>query len=740
MIKKIDINADWIFHSKWENTLTKSIKKGESVNIPHNMVSVPMHYFDEKSTWIIGGYQYNLKYDKSFENKRVFIKFEGVSSAAKLFVNGKGYEEHKGGYTPFKYDITKALKKGNNLIAVKVDSRERADIPPFGNQIDYLCYGGIYREVSIIVSENISIDNTMIVGSANKEINGKVNIYNAKKEKCNINLKIELSDGKKKIHTTIMPVSLSGEMYEEVEIREIKVQGNITLWDLENPKLYNVEVSLDNGEKIELKTGFRDAYFTAQGFFLNSKNIKLRGLNRHQSYPYVGYAMPKRVQEEDANILKYELGSNVVRSSHYPPSEHFLNRCDEIGLLVLEEVPGWQHIGDKEWQDNALKNIEEMIVRDYHHPSVILWGVRVNESPDNHDFYTNTNALARSMDYTRQTSGTRFITNSKLLEDVYTMNDFNYEGTQAPLREQKVVTGLKEYVPYMITEYNGHMFPTKSIDNEEHLMQHVLRHYTMLNALAGYEHVSGGTGWCAFDYHTHYDFGSGDRFCYHGVCDIFRSPKWAAACYASQMDTKEAIVLEPHTHWTRGNRPIGGILPLIISTNCDYIELYFGDKLFTKAYPDKKRFGALKHPPVYIEMPEGFRDNDAHMYWKYGKVVGYINGKKVAQKLFASNHTFEKLDVKVSDKKLNSIKDGSSWDSTKITVRAVDKFGSTLPYINTYIDIDVRGGGKLIGDKIAVLEAGVYSFWVATTKEKKSINITIKNNRVKDVNIKIDVV
>ena len=129
---------------------------------------------------------------------------------------------------------------------------------------------------------------------------------------------------------------------------------DIKLWDLENPLLYEVKTELlQNGNVLDENItlfGFRTAVFLQDGFYLNGKKVKLRGLNRHQSYPYVGYAMPESMQKRDADILKNELGVNAVRTSHYPQSRHFVERCDELGLLVFTEIPGWQHIGDEAWQ------------------------------------------------------------------------------------------------------------------------------------------------------------------------------------------------------------------------------------------------------------------------------------------------------------------------------------------------------------------------------------------------------
>ena len=142
--------------------------------------------------------------------------------------------------------------------------------------------------------------------------------------------------------------------------------------------LYEVKTELlQNGNVLDENItlfGFRTAVFLQDGFYLNGKKVKLRGLNRHQSYPYVGYAMPESMQKRDADILKNELGVNAVRTSHYPQSRHFVERCDELGLLVFTEIPGWQHIGDEIWKKQAVENVKDMVEQYRNHPSVILWG------------------------------------------------------------------------------------------------------------------------------------------------------------------------------------------------------------------------------------------------------------------------------------------------------------------------------------------------------------------------------
>src|SRR5690606_20815362 len=119
----------------------------------------------------------------------------------------------------------------------------------------------------------------------------------------------------------------------------------MALWDLTTPNLYTLILSLGDSDALETSFGFRTTEFTPEGFFLNGRHLKLRGLNRHQSFPYSGYALGRAAQERDAEILKHELHVNIVRTSHYPQSTWFLDHCDRLGLLVFEEIPGWQHIG-----------------------------------------------------------------------------------------------------------------------------------------------------------------------------------------------------------------------------------------------------------------------------------------------------------------------------------------------------------------------------------------------------------
>lgn len=751
MRKIIDINNDWYYKAQYENGLENlnSLNGFEKVNLPHTNVELPYNYFNEKDYQTISCYKYPFSISGEYKDKIIYAHFEGVMAYAHVYLNGCFVGEHKGGYTPFDIRIDEALNcsSNKNMLTVVVDSTERDDIPPFGGQIDYLTYGGIYREVSLCIYDDIFIDNVKIetnkVLEDEKSINLNAYIKNINSQTGDAEFKVKINE---KCGKEIYSSTFNEKVEANRDLYNFSIDGlkDIKLWDIDNPNLYEITVSINiNGRSDEYADvfGFRKAEFTPKGFYLNGKKLKLIGLNRHQSFPYVGYAMPKRVQEKDAEILKKDLHLNLVRTSHYPQSKHFINKCDELGLLVFEEIPGWQHIGNDEWKEVAKENEREMIKRDWNHPSVILWGVRINESEDDDAFYLDTNKIAHNLDSTRQTGGVRYITNSHFLEDVYTFNDFNYDGVKKPLRKQEEVTGLDHKVPYLVTEFCGHMYPTKRFDQEERQMEYALRHLEIQNASYLDESISGAIGWCAFDYNTHKDFGSGDRICYHGVMDMFRIHKFASYVYKSQVSPEVEPVLQPVTFWARGERSIGWMLPLVIFTNCDYIEFIYGDDgddmLAKKVYPAREKYKGIPYPPVIIDYsvitPEEV--SSWGMVWKDAAIKGYYKGKQIIERKFSKNPVPSELYVEADDLILSS----RNKDATRIVVKILDQCGNLLPFIDDIIKIEVNGPARLQGPKEVAVKGGAVAFWIETINEKGNVDITVKSQVLGQKSVQIEV-
>jgi len=687
--------------------------------IPHSNTRLPWHSFDDKTYEFISIYRRRFKLPQQAAGKRVFVDFEGVMTASTVWINGTRLGEYKGGYTPFSFELTPHIDfDGENLLAVDVDSTERADIPPFGYQIDYLTFGGIYREVSLRIVPKNFIENifaqpkNVLSGAPVVDVHCHLQIGESTKQPLTVS--VELLDGDKVIAQARERVANAPTGDDPVELTvHLEKLGDIALWDLKNPKLYHARVTLEQGhvaiDQDARRFGFREAVFNKDGFHLNGKVVKLRGLDHGQTFPFVGQAMPGRVQRRDVQIVRETLHCNIVRTAHYPHSRHFLDACDELGLLVLEEIPGWQHIGPLPWQDLAVDNVRRMVRRDWNRPSIILWGVRINESRDNHDFYTRTNAMAHKLDPSRPTCGIRYFQSSEFLEDVFTMNDFGW-----PLLPPN-------HPAYLNTEFVGHTFPAKSIDNMERLTEHTIRHARVHNQLASNPQYAGGIGWCAFDYNTHADFGSGDRVCYHGVADMFRERKPAGGFYKSQCDPEEEVVLEPAFHWARNDESIGFTKALVCS-NCDNLKFYLGGKLIADAQPDREQFAHLKYAPFFPDLGKQPLDE----LWGDLRIDGYLGGKQVISRNFSGRGVDQKFHLLPDDTSLTA--DGA--DTTRVVLRVTDEFDNIRPFASDPIVFTLDGPAEIIGDNPFSLVGGTGAVWIRSQQQPGTVQLTAKHPRL----------
>jgi beta-galactosidase len=708
------MNRNWLFsRTVADGAHAKDFNESgyERVVIPHTNIRLPWHSFDEKTYEFVSSYRRHFKLPAEARGQHVFVDFEGAMTASTVWINGTRLGEYKGGYTPFSFELTPHLDfNGDNVLAVDLDSSERPDIPPFGYEIDYLTFGGIYREVWLRIVPGTFIENVfakskdVLSDRPGLDVDCHIQYLEASREPLRIEAVLRDSDRVVQKGSQTFPAS-SASAEDSVHTVTLANLSSIKLWDLAHPNLYKVEVSLWRGsqqvDSVSRMIGFREAQFTDHGFELNGKVIKLRGLDRHQTFPFAGQAMPGRVQRRDAQILRNKLKCNIVRTSHYPQSRHFLDACDELGLLVLEEIPGWQHIGDEAWKQISIDNVGRMIKRDWNHPSVILWGVRINESKDDHDFYTRTNALAHKLDPTRQTGGIRYFQESEFLEDVFTMNDFGW-----PLKPPN-------HPRYLNTEFVGHTYPTKTIDQVERLTEHMIRHARVHDQLASDPQYAGGIAWCAFDYNTHGNFGSGDRICYHGVTDIFREPKPAAGFYKSQCDPAEEVVLEPAFHWARGDASVG-FSHAVVCSNCEHIKFFMGNEMVAEADPDRKQFAHLRYAPFVIDLPDPWHK------WGDLRLEGYIGGKLAITKHYSGKGIDQKFALLPDDNSL--IADGA--DATRVVLRVTDEFDAIRPFANDAVKLELEGSGEIIGDNPFALIGGTGAVWIRAQEQAGHVRLT----------------
>ena len=761
------LNFGWSFIDDYKEEYLEKLPENKTIiDIPHSAIKVPYNYFNELD------YQHLFTYEKIFDleeqlhNRIHILHFAGLMVKAHIYLNGIDLGIHYSGYVPIDIDVTSVIKQKNNRLLVIVDGSEDENCPPFGYAVDYLTFAGIYREVEIVSHLTTYIRDIY----AHSDLEGNLEIKYEKVGNDEIKVKHSLF--------------FDGEQITDFDEDKGKIIDPV-LWDLDSPKLYTLRTLVEvNNEKEEYITrfGIRDAIFKPDGFYLNGKKTKLVGLNRHQGYPIVGYAMPESMQKEDADILK-DIGLNIVRTSHYPQSEHFLNRCDEIGLLVVNEVPGWQFISKKqEWRDNFMTFLAKMILTERNHPSLIAHGVRIDESIDDHDLYSVANELAHNLDPYRQTLGVRNFKNSELLEDIYAYNDFICSDLKVGLINPKHVKHQGK--PYLVTEYMGHMDPYKATADLDRKIEVARRHMKVLDDSFKYDKVSGAIGWCFVDYHTHIDFGSGDHICAHGVMDMYRNPKFSSYVYQSQREDKP--ILEVLSNIKPGDVAEAVYGDIYVATNCDYVSLYKNDEYVGDFYPNKKEYKHVKHPLILIDdivgktfKEERFQEkhwarmgktfsyyaihgfnkiklkdslflgrmmlkykmkyDDLVYYWNkhvasWGGIAkkwtfkGYKDNKEVIVKEIGPSKVF---DLKVETNR-NTLESRDTYDVTRVKVSHVDEYDSLMYYSQRIINIKTEGAVELIGDENQTLLGGQLSIYVRS-KEKGQGKLTLKMDNIEKV-------
>ena len=797
MRQRFNVNFGWEFVKECDAAflLGQPRADAERVDLPHTCAVTPYDYFDESVYQMLCGYRKRIPVPEDWRGKRVFLHFGAAAHAAEVFLDGEKICAHRCGYTAFSVEITKRITPGEEaLLSVRLDSRETLDQPPFGFVIDYMTYGGLYREVWLEVCGESCITDVFARPALPETL---PLLALSEREDLRPGLARELRVNASLAATVALsgPVcrdsrgfSLRQRLLDETgaAVAEFRKEldgtglaewetgcelSGIGLWDVEAPRLYSLETALYGGEelldRVETRVGFRRAEWRADGFWLNGRRLRIVGLNRHQSYPYVGYAAPRSLQRLDAEILKNELGLNAVRTSHYPQSQHFIDRCDELGLLVFTEIPGWQHIGREDWKAQAVRNVEDMVLQYRNHPSIVLWGVRINESADDDAFYAQTNAAAHRLDPTRATGGVRCNKKSSLLEDVYTYNDFVHDGKSAGCEKKKAVTPDMGKA-YLISEYNGHMYPTKTFDCEAHRTEHAMRHANVLDAVAAEPDIAGSFGWCFADYNTHRDFGSGDRVCYHGVLDMFRNPKTAAAVYAARQDAEPVLTVS--SEMEIGEQAASNRGRIFVMTNADEVRLYKNDR-FIRSYTHKDSpYKNMFRPPIEIDdfigdqikENERFAPRQAEMvkdilnystrfgfnhlpphilakagvlmarygmrfedaYALYGKYVGNwgdaatafrfeaVKDGKAVKTVCKTPMTGLRLEAKPS---AAALREGATYDAALVRLRMTDGNGNVTPFWHGAVTLSAKGPIEVIGPKRATLRGGCGGVLLRTT-------------------------
>ncbi len=708
-----ELNQGWLFGGEYRDGSAEPGFDDSGfvpVTLPHTVVPLSWGRWDPscwEKVWI---YRRHLD-GSALGPGRVFAGFDGVMTSATAMLNGTQAGRHQGGYLPWSVELTDHLVPGDNVLAVIVDSRW-LPVPPGGapqgaTAVDFLQPGGIYRDATLRVLPDIFLSDVFArpadVLAASRNVDVRCTVDASSVPAGPVTVTAELLDGTRRLAGASATMEITaadvaaGAAVSTVNLGGI---GEVTLWSPDTPKLYTVRATVSVPparagagpvtHSLSVRTGFREARFEPDGFFLNGRRLQLFGVNRHQLFPYAGLAVGARLQRRDAEILRRDLNCNIVRCSHYPPSPHFLDACDELGLMVWEEPPGWQHLGDAAWQDLAVQNVRDMVTRDRSRPSVVVWATRLNETADHPRLYARSRQAARELDDSRQTTGA-MSSHSTVgwAEDVFAYNDYSPATSGRPL--QSPTAG----VPYLISEAVGALAGPpryRWTDEAAVLAAQAFLHAEVHDAARSDSRYAGLIGWAGIDYAS---LNGGNRIWNSlktpGVLDVFRVAKPGAAFYRSQVSPRVRPVILPVFCWDFGHgSPPGGPGPrAMIATNCDRLELYVGGEHYATGAPDARLFGNLDYPPVFADLSvDGSGLPEL-------RIDGYAGGRLAASVLMSADRSLDRLWLSADHQDIEA--DGT--DSTRITFLAVDAYGNQRPHVTGDVSLSLAGPAVLVGDK-----------------------------------------
>ncbi|QIU96074.1 glycoside hydrolase family 2 protein [Bacteroides faecium] len=474
---------DISLNDNWKFRFSHQVQKGTEirVDLPHtwNAQDALSGKIDYKRG--IGNYEKELFVRPEWKGKRLFIRFEGVNNIADVFINRRHIGEHRGGYGAFIFEITGKVEYGKeNSILVRVNNGEQLDIMPLVGDFNF--YGGIYRDVHLLITDETCISPLdyassgvrLIQDSVSYEyakVRALVELSNGNTANQEVELNIRLLDGKKVVKEEMKKVNLSGTSTMQQEL--VFEMNQPHLWNgRQDPFLYQAEISLSrNGKLVDCITqplGLRFYRIDPdKGFFLNGKHLSLRGVCRHQDRSEVGNALRTQHHDEDAALM-LEMGVNSVRLAHYPQATYFYDLMDKNGIIVWAEIPfvGPGGYNDKGFVDlpafraNGKEQLKELIRQHYNHPSICVWGLfnELTEIGDNPvEYIKELNVLAHQEDATRPTtSASNQMGDLNFITDVIAWNRYDgwYGGTPADLgkwldgmhkKHPKICIAISEY-------------------------------------------------------------------------------------------------------------------------------------------------------------------------------------------------------------------------------------------------------------------------------------------------------
>lgn len=699
-----------------------------TVMLPHTPHIEPLFVNDQWQG--ICYYSKSFSLEKNNKFRQFFLRFDGAMNVADIWVNGVHLDKHVGGYLPFTVDITQVAKPGsNNIVVIRLDNRDNKVTGPKPlKELDFNTYGGLYRNVWIIkkapvyISDPIHADKkgsggivfkTKDISEKSATVEIKAHIINRLNTDKDIIIEhsLRLKNGKQvfteKTNSKVKAVS-------DKQINIIAQIENPSLWSPNTPNLYVLETKLyvDNIllDKETIQVGIRDINISKRGLYLNGKKTFLRGVNRHQEYPYVGYAISDAAQYRDAYKIK-QAGFDYVRASHYPHSPAFLKACDELGLFVLDAILGWQYFGDSLFIEHCKMSARELIRRDRNHPCILGWELSINETPMPESFIKEMNQIR-----------------TEEAPDTYTAGWIK-GGYNIYIEARQHRKGVDPDVPLIVSEYGDWEYYAQNAgfnqndwgnllleernsrqpreSGEQRMLQQATNIQEAHNDNLSTNAFADGY-WVMFDYNRGY----ANDLEYSGVMDINRLPKFSYYFFQSQRSIiSDDKFAEPMifiaSYWTPGISK-----NVKIYSNCDEVELYINDYFIARKCPDfDYATSNLSHPPFTF-------DTACNTSGKI-QAYGYYKGQKVCSATVSTPKKATRIKLWADTSGISP----TTNDLIFVHAQIVDENGTLVNESSLPIEFQIKGNGKIINNKLNKTLGGIASILVKTGDETGEIAI-----------------
>jgi beta-galactosidase len=674
-------------------------------------------------------YRRRLRVEAEAAGKAVELRFEGAMNVADVWLDGERVGGHLGGYLPFVLDLSERVRPGrDHLLAVRLDNRDNPITGPKPlDQLDFNLYHGLYRPVYLIRKDRLHITDPLLadrpasggvfvtyprVSRESAAVRVQVHVRNQHPAPRGFRVRATLrrSDGDVVASALSGPVTLPAgadvDVPQELEVRRPR------LWSPSAPNLHRLDCEIVDGDQVvdaeTLRIGIRriaisdpSTALRAGGFSINGEKLFLRGTNRHQEHPYIGCALSDAAQYRDARRIK-EAGFDYVRLSHYPHAPAFMDACDELGLVVMDCIPGWQYFNpDPEFAALQYRNCRDLVRRDRNHPCVILWEVSLNESPMPPAFVARTHAIAhqeypgdqcftagwlRGYDVyleARQHGGCRRETDRRCLVSEY--GDWEYYAMNAGLSQD----AWQNLTP---AESNSRQLRWQG---ERALLQQATNFQEAHNDNLGTLAFADGL-WVMYDYSRGYapDIESS------GCMDIFRLPKFSYYFFRSQRPAASGPMVFIASHWTPASAT-----DVRVFSNCDEVELRLDGRLLERKGPDRDRVSArLAHPPFTFRTGS-FRAGTL-------EAVGYLAGRRAARHVVRTPRGIDRLTLAFDFS--GRPRDRARKDHIFCHASLRDAQGTVVPDAWENVAFGTTGGAVLIGANPFSSEAGIASILLET--------------------------